>query len=105
MSRTVDVRATSFLEVATAKIGLRRAIGLMVFVQEWADIRARLNRDLLMAEYVRESGANRSTAYRHLADFRRVFDAKPAATPNDVLQLLEAVPATPAKPNFRIVPA
>jgi hypothetical protein len=97
--RKVNLSAASMIEVAAAKVGIRRAVAVMAFVAEWQEIRKRYGRDITMGEYVANCPESRPTAYRRLQVFREVFDKQPEATPNDVIRLVEdALRDSPPKP-------
>lgn len=89
MSRKVDLRRASLIEVAYVRTGsMLRAARVVAFVQAWGVVRRELGRRPTMDEYIDFWSERRSTAYKHLGEFREVFDR--CEWPDPVLDALEA---------------
>jgi hypothetical protein len=84
--RPIDVRNCTLLELAQAKTGsMLKAARVVAFVVGWETVRRDLGREPTVDEYAAWWKEDRATAYRHLALFRTVFDARPDIVPGEVL--------------------
>jgi hypothetical protein len=87
--RKPDLRNASVLEVAYAKTGsMLKAARVVAFVIAWGTVRDELGRTPTVDEYADWWRENRRTAFRHMAEFREVFDR--CETPDPVLDLMAA---------------
>jgi hypothetical protein len=90
--RRIDPRDATLIEIAYARTGsMLRAARVVAFIQAWGVTRRELGRTPTMDEYVDFWGEGRSTAYKHLGEFREVFDR--CEWPDPVLDLLAAAQA------------
>jgi hypothetical protein len=100
MAKRPDPSRTTLIEWAYAKTGsMLKASRVVSFVVAWDVARRQLDKPRITAAehaaYWREA---ESTTYKHLAEFREVFDARPDLMPDDVLDLLEAQRAALSAP-------
>lgn len=87
--RKLNPRNASLLEVAYAKTGsMLKAARVMAFVIAWGTVRDELGRTPTVEEYAEWWRENPRTAYRHMAEFRDVFNR--CETPDPVLDLMAA---------------
>lgn len=93
MKRKVDVSNATILEIAYAKTGsMLKAARVVAFVIAWGQVRREADEPLTIEAYAAYWKEDRSTAYRHQALFRQVFDR--CDTPDPVLDALEDAAAT-----------
>lgn len=83
-----DLSNATIIEVAYAKTGsMLKAARVVAFVLAWSAVRDELGREPTMQEYMDHWREHRSTAYKHLAEFREVFTK--CEFPGQVLDELE----------------
>jgi predicted kinase len=93
--RNIDPRNASVLEVAYAKTGsMLKAARVAAFVVGWGAVRDELGRTPTVEEYAEWWRENERTAYRHMAEFREVFNR--CETPDPVLDLMAAQRVQPS---------
>jgi hypothetical protein len=83
MPRKTNTKETTLIQLCVSRLGFTRGCRLSAFIDLWRVAQEKYDRPITMAEFVAESGMNRATAYRCLADFRRVFNA--GVEPGDVV--------------------
>lgn len=63
-----------------------KAARIVAFILAWGQLRDELDREPTVADYIEVWGEKRSTAFKHLQEFREVFDR--CDTPSPVLDAM-----------------
>lgn len=87
MSLKIDEKGATLADVISQRVGNRRGMRLIAFLQSWDLLRDELGRPPAVDEYAKRFGLSPATAYRD----KQLFDeAFPHQAPEDVLDVLWA---------------